>query len=148
MVGYEPDRDILSGIGLIGDPGQLADTIPYGLHGIDIKNGIHILDHHRETFQPHSRIYVLIFKLRIIALPVPVKLGKDIIPDLHKAVAVTAHLTVRLSAAVFLSSVIIDLRAGTAGARPVLPEVIALPGLGISVESGDLFGGHAYVLIP
>ena len=57
-------------------------------------------------------------------MAVIVKLAEYIVPNLDIAVALAAYGTSGLSAAKFLASVIVDLRAGTAGAGAVLPEVV------------------------
>ncbi len=77
-----------------------------------------------------------------MALSVIFKLGEHIVPHLNIAVAVAAYGAARLAAAVLLSSVIVDLRAGTAGACPVLPEIILL------AEAEDPLFRDAHLLIP
>ena len=59
-------------------------------------------------------------------MTVILKLGKYVIPYLNITVAFTAYCTVRLSAAVFFSPIVINLRTGAAGACAVLPEVVFL----------------------
>ena len=148
MVRDQSDGNIIHGIRLIGLAGNSANLIADGLHGIDIKNGIHILHHHGQTLQTHARIDVFIFKLRITALAVAVKLGKHVIPYFHEAIAVAAHLAIRLTASVLLSAIVIDLGTGTAGTCAMLPKVIALSGLRIAIKPRDLLRGNTDLLGP
>ena len=57
-------------------------------------------------------------------VPVIVKLGKYIVPDLHIAVTVAAYPTVCLAAAICLPAVIVHLGARSAGTGAMLPEVV------------------------
>ena len=75
-------------------------------------------------------------------MTVILKLGKYIVPYLDVAVTVTAHCTVRLSAAVLFSTVIVDLGTGTAWTSPMLPEVILL------AEAEDLYGRNTNLISP
>ena len=95
------------------------------LDRIHIKNRIHILHDGCKTLQPHAGVNILLFQFAVIAVAVIVKLGKYVVPDLHITVTLAAYCTVRLATAVLLPAVIIDLRAGAAGARTVLPEVVS-----------------------
>ena len=93
---------------------------------IDIEHGIYTLYYARQTLQPHTCIDILLVKLRIIVMPVIVKLCKYVIPDLHITVAVTPYGTIRLTAAVLGASVIVNFRTGAAWAGAMLPEVVFL----------------------
>ncbi len=148
MVSNKPYGNILILIGLVCCPCKRADTVTDSLHCIDIEYGINILDNYSQSLKSHSRIDILVGKFCISTLTVTVKLGENIVPDFHKSVAVAAHLTVRLSTAVFYSAVIIYLRTGSAGTCTMFPEIIALTGLGITVKSCDLFSRDADFLIP
>ena len=57
-------------------------------------------------------------------MAVIVKLAEYVVPNLDIAVALAAYGTSGFSAAELLASVIVDLRAGAAGAGTVLPEVV------------------------
>ena len=57
-------------------------------------------------------------------MAVIVKLAEYVVPNLDIAVALAAYGTSGFSAAELLASVIVDLRAGAAGAGAVLPEVV------------------------
>ncbi len=81
-------------------------------------------------------------------MTVPLKLGKYIVPDFHKTVAVTAHFTVRSAAAVFHAAVIINFRARAARARAVLPEIITRSRLRIAVKPGDALRRDSDVPVP
>ncbi len=126
MIRNQADGHILFLILLIIAAGIFAYLIPKGAHGIHVKNGIHVLHRHCQALQPHAGVDILLSQFCIMIVPVIVKLGKDIVPDLHIAVAVAAHRTVRAAASVCLSPVIINLRTGTAGTGSVLPEIVFL----------------------
>ncbi len=148
MVCNQPDGHIIYGVGLILFMGHLTDFIPNGFHGVNIKNGIHILHHHRKTLKSHSRVNIFLVQLFVSTFSVPVKLGEYVVPHFHKTVAVTSHLTVRAAASVFFPSVIIDFRTGAAGAGAVLPEIVTCPGFWVAVKPGNLFRRNANVLVP
>ena len=116
MVGNDTDRYVRVIILLIFHARDLAHSRPKRQHRIHIEDRIHILYDARQSLKPHTGIDVFLRKLRIIAVSVIIELGKYVIPDLHIAVAVTAYGTAGLTAAVFLTSVIVNLRTGTAGA--------------------------------
>ena len=59
-----------------------------------------------------------------MTLSVILKLGKYVVPYFHVTVAVTAYCTSRLAAAIFFSTVIVNLGTWTAWTCAVLPEVI------------------------
>ncbi len=46
MVGDQADGYVLLFICLVHSPCNLADPVPYSLHGVYVKHGIHILHHH------------------------------------------------------------------------------------------------------
>ena len=116
MVRNQTDGHILLLILLILAAGKFAHFVTKRPDRIHVKDGIHILHHRRQTLQAHACIDIFLDQLRIVVVPIVVKLGKHIVPDLHIAVAVAAHGTAGLSAAVLFAPVIVDLRTGTAGA--------------------------------
>ena len=122
--------------------GDLADLVGDVHDGVDIEQRVHTLADDGQTLQAHTGIDVLLNEVGVVAVAVIVKLGKDVVPDLHIAVAVASGRTVRLAAAVFLTAVKIDLRAGAARAGAVLPEVILL------TEAGDAALGDADLIAP
>ena len=77
-------------------------------------------------------------------MPVAVRviLAEHQVPDLHITVAVAADLAVRLAAAMFGAAVIVNFRAGTAGAGTVFPEVVLL------AEADHVIGRDADFLGP
>ena len=75
---------------------------------INVEHGVYILHDTGKTLQPHAGINVLLLQLGIIVVSVVIELRKYVVPDLHIPVAVTAHRTIRLSAAIGLASVIIN----------------------------------------
>ena len=126
MIRNQSDRNILLRILLVINPCHTADLIPDCTHRVDIKDRANILHYGSESLETHAGIDILILQLRIMAIAIPIKLGKYIIPDLNETVTVTAHLTAGLTAAVFLTAIIIDLGTGTTGTCPMLPEIICL----------------------
>ncbi len=142
MVRDDPDGNIRIIILMVGYACDLTDLAAQRLHGIHIKNGIHVLYHHCQTFQSHAGVDILLLQFGIISFSVIIKLGKHVVPDFHIAVAVTAHRTVRLSAAVLFTSVIIDLGTGAAGTGAVLPEIVRL------AEAENALRRNADLLIP
>ena len=147
MVGDQPHGHIHSLLRLVSHPGNLADSIPNGFHGVYVKNGVHILHHHGQTLQTHAGVNIFLGKFLIMALSVALKLSEYIVPDFHKAVAVAAHFAVGSAAAILLSPIVIDLRAGAAGTCAVLPEIIAVAVL-VPVKAGDLLCRNTDLLVP
>ena len=122
--------------------GDLADLVGDVHDGVHIEERVHALADNGQTLKAHAGIDVLLNEVGVVAVAVVVKLGKDVVPDLHIAVTVAAGRTVRLTAAVFLAAVKIDLRAGAARAGAVLPEVIVL------AEAGDAALRDANLVAP
>ena len=122
--------------------GELAHLVRDVHDGVDVKQALHALADDRQTLQTHTGVDVLLHEVGVVAVAVVVKLGEDVVPDLHVAVAVAAGRAVGLAAAVLLAAVIINLGAGTAGARAVLPEVILL------AETDDALGRNADLVAP
>ena len=147
MIGNQTHGHIHRILLLILHPCNFTDSVTNCFHGVNIKYGIHILHHYCQTLQPHAGINIFLGKLLVITLAVTLKLGKHIIPYFHKAVTVTPHLTVRLAAAVFDTSVIVNFGTGTARACAMLPEVIAVTVL-VPVKSGNLLRRHTDLLVP
>ena len=105
-------------------PARAAYLVQQCTDGIYIENGIHILNNNSQTLQTHTCIDILLDQFRIIAVSVIIELSKYVVPDFHITVAVAAYGTSGLAAAILLSAVIVDLRAGAAGACAMLPEVV------------------------
>ena len=59
-----------------------------------------------------------------MAVAVILKLAEYVVPDLNVAVTLTAYGASGFSTSKSLTSVIVDLRAGAAGAGAVLPEIV------------------------
>ena len=122
--------------------GDLADLVRDVHDGVHIEERIHTLADNGQTLEAHAGVDVLLNEVRVVAVAVVVKLGKDVVPDLHIAVAVAAGRAVRLAAAIFFAAVKIDLRAGAARAGAMLPEVIVL------AEAGDAALRDANLIAP
>ena len=142
VVGDDAQRDVLFvGLAVVG-AGNLGHLVGDVHDRVHVKKGVHVLAHHRQTLQTHAGVDVLLAEFGVVALAVVVELGKDDIPDLNIAVAVAAHMAVRLAAAVLFAAVIVDLGAGAARTAAVLPEVI------LFAEAVDPVGGDADLLVP
>ena len=122
--------------------GDLADLVGDVHDGVHIEERIHTLADNGQTLKAHAGVDVFLNEVGVVAVAVVVKLGKDVVPDLHIAVAVAAGRAVRLAAAIFFAAVKIDLRAGAARAGAMLPEVIVL------AEAGDTALGDANLVAP
>ena len=142
MVGDNANGNIVLGVFAVSLVRDLADRVENTANGIDLKHVVHALHDARKTLKTHAGIDVLLDKLGIIALAVVVELREDVVPDLHVAVAVAAGLAVRFAAAVFFAAVEIDFRAGTAGTRTVLPEVV------LFAETDDMRFGNTDFVFP
>ena len=124
MIRDQTDGYIFIIILLIFTACKFAYLVTQGAHRIHIKDGVHILYNRRQTLQSHTGVNVFLSQFCIIVITVIIKLSKYVVPDFHITVAVAANGTIRLFAAVLLSPVIIYLRAWTAWACAVLPEII------------------------
>ena len=142
MVRHDADGNVPFVFFLIGLARQLADPVSERLNGVHVKNGIHILHHRGQTLQTHARIDVLLDQVSVVAVSVIVELGEHVVPHLDITVAVAAHRTAGLSAAVLLAAVIVYLGAGAAGAGAVLPEIVLFS------ETEDPLRRDADLLIP
>ena len=142
MVCNQADRHVFFFIFFISNMRILTHLIPQSLYRVHIKDGIHILHNDCQTLQTHSGINILLLKFGIISVPIIIKLGKYVIPNLHIAVAFTAYCTIRAAASVFLPSVIINFRTRSAGPRTMLPEVITL------TKSENTLRRNPYFFIP
>ena len=142
VIGDDPQGHVHLHALAIGCTGELGDLIGDVHDGVHIEQAVYILADHRQTLQAHAGVDVFLSQLGVVALAVVVKLGENVVPDLHIAVAVAAHGAVRLAAAVLLAPVIIDFRAGAAGAGAVLPEIVGL------AEAENPICGYANLLVP
>ena len=81
-------------------------------------------------------------KLCISAVTHIVKLGENVVPYFHIAVAVAPRLAVGAAAAVFFAAVEVYFAARSAGSCPMLPKVI------LFAEPYNVAFGHAYFIAP
>ena len=105
---------------------DLAYQVTKCTDGIYIKDRVNILNNNCQTLKTHTCIDVLLFQGCIVSVSIVLKLSEYVIPYFHVTVAVAAYSTARFSAAIFLSTVIVDLRTWTARTCAMLPEVIFL----------------------
>ena len=124
MVCDQTDGNIVLMMYPIRFAGNPTYQVTKGTDGIYIENGIYVLDNNSQTLKTHTGINILLFQSCIIAISVILKLGKYVVPYFHVTVAVTAYCTSRLAAAIFFSTVIVNLGTWTAWTCAVLPEVI------------------------
>lgn len=85
------------------------ELVAESLDRINIKYRINILNNNCESLKTHTCIYVLLLKLCVVVVSVIVELCKYVVPNLHVSVTVTAYSTARLTAAILLASVIVNL---------------------------------------
>ena len=142
MVRDQTQGYILLMVRIVGRACQAAYLIQQRTDGIYIENGIHVLNNNSQTLQTHTGINILMGQFNIVTLAISIKLRKYVVPDLHVTIAVAAYGTSGLAAAISFSAVIVDLRAGTAGACSVLPEVVFL------AEAKDTLRRDALLLVP
>ena len=142
VVGDDADGDVLLGVGTVGLAGDVLHMVQHALDGIDLEQVAHALHHAGQTLQTHAGINVGACQTLVMALAVGVELAEHQVPDLHIAVAVTAHAAGRLAAAILGAAVEVDLRAGAARTGAVLPEVVFL------AQTDHVVGGNAHLLGP
>ena len=82
MVGNQTDGDVIQRVRVISLAAHLTDLVTDGFHGINVEHGIHILHNHRQTLQAHAGVDVLVLQLLVMALAIPVELGKHVVPHL------------------------------------------------------------------
>ena len=142
VVRDDAQRDILLMAHAIVRAGDLRDLVGDVHDGVDIEQGVNVLAGNGKTLEAHAGVDVLLDEVGIVAVAVVVKLGEDVVPDLHIAVAVAADGAAGLAAAILLAAVIIDLGAGAARAGAMLPEVVLL------AEAENAVGRDADLLVP
>ena len=115
MVGDNAERDVALGVLAVLNSRDLGDVFHDILNGIDKEEVVNALHYAGETLKTHARIDVRVVERSVVAVAVVLELGKYEVPDLNKAVALAADVTVGLAAAVFVAAVKVDFGAGTAG---------------------------------
>ena len=111
-------------------------------YGINVKEGVNTLHYTGKTLKPHTRIDIAVLQTLVVTVTVVIELGKYQIPYFHKAVAITAYLTVGTAASLFGASVEEYFGTRTARTFAMLPEVILL------AEAGDMGFGKTYNVVP
>jgi len=142
MVGDDPEGYVLLLALAVAGTGDLRNLIGNVHHGVHIEQRVHILADNSQTLKAHTGIDVLLLQHSVVVMTIVVKLREHQIPNFHIAVAVATHSAAGLAAAVLLTAVIVYLRAGTAGAGAMLPEVVLL------AEFEDTVFGNANILVP
>ena len=142
VVGNNTQGDItLIALAIFGT-GQLRHLVGDVHDSVNLEQAVDALHDTGQTFQTHTGINVLLAQLGIIAVTIVIKLGENVIPDLHVTVAVTANGTTGLAAAILGTTVIVDLGAGATGTGAMLPEVISL------AKTENMIGGNTNLLVP
>ena len=126
MVCYNAQRNVRDMIFAVFDAGHLRNAGKNVLYRVNVEKAVNVLHNAGKSFKPHTRVDILLFKRGIVIMSVIVELGENDVPELNVSVAVTADMAVGTSAAFVRASVEVYLRAGTAGTRAVLPEVVLL----------------------
>ena len=140
VVGDDTQRAAGTGIviGVIGLAADLLTELDEVLHQIAVVVSSLVLHNSGHALQAHACIEVAMRQLRHGAVLLAVVLGKDEVPELQEAVAVTAGLAGRATATDLLAHVKVDLGARAAGAGGTsCPEVIVL------AQAGDVVLGNA-----
>ena len=96
MVGDDTDGDVILGVLTVGLTGNVLHMVQHALNGIHLKQVAHALHHAGQTLQAHAGIDVGACQTLVVALAVGIELAEHQVPDLHIAVAVTAHAAGRL----------------------------------------------------
>ena len=142
MIGNYTKGYIVLFVVMIMHTGNFRNFLHYILHGIHFKQVIHTLQYTSKALKTHTRIYVLLNKIRIIAVSVIIELAENNIPKLRISVAITAGGAGRFTAAVFFTAVKIDLTARAARSLTMFPEIIFL------TEPNDMGRINAYFIGP
>ena len=123
MICNNTERDIILLVLQIMLMGKYGNLFHHRLVGIHIKERRNVLADHGKTLQSHTGIDVFLNQIRIMPVPIVVELREHNIPYLNKTVSFTAHHVFR-SGSVLFSTVVVNLRAGTAGTGTMLPEIV------------------------
>ena len=142
VVGDNADRNIVVSVSAVGLARDSANVVDYLTDGVDLEHIVNALHYASETLESHTGIYVLLSKLGVVAVAVVVELRENVVPDLHKSVAVASGLTVGRATAVLDASVKVYLGAGATRTGAVLPEVVLL------TETNYVCGINADLIYP
>ena len=142
MVGDNAQGDILFLVLVVLDARYLHDVLHDVLDGVDLEEVVHALHDAGEALKTHTGIDIAALEAGIVIVAIVIKLSENEVPELNISVAVAADSAGRRTAAVLLAAVEIELRAGTAGACAVLPEVI------LFTETNHMVGRNAELLRP
>ena len=126
-------------VGSAGNAGNMVGDVHNRIH---IEQAANALADNRQTLQTHAGVDILLCQLGVVALTVVIELGEHIVPHFHKTIAITARTAAGLTATKLLTTVVVDLRAGTARTGAMLPEVVLL------AQSGHVILGNADHLSP
>ena len=142
MVRDNTKRNVALFVGVIFNAGDFCNVFHNVLDCVNLKKIVDILSNTGKPFKTHACINIGMGKRSIMIMSVVLKLSENEVPKLNISVALAAYLTIRLSATVLGSSVVINLRARAARTCSVLPEVILL------AEANHVALLYAYLLCP
>ena len=127
MIGNNSDRNVFFIFLAVLTACDLAHLISDSLDGINIKDRINALHKSSKSFKAHTCVDILLFQRSIGSVLVSFKLCENKVPELHISVAIAAYRTIRFTASVLLTTIKIDLRAGTTGTVcSCFPEIVFL----------------------
>ena len=141
VIGDDAQGQVALGILAVGHAGQTLAHGHQAAQHVGLVVGLHALHDGGHALEPHARVDVLLRQRHQGAVLLAVVLGEHAVPVLEEPVAVAARRAVGAAAAELGALVVVDLRAGTAGAGGAgAPEVVVL------AEARDVILGHAQVL--
>ncbi len=143
MISNNPHSCIVSSVIIIGPARKFNDPVNEWSKEIAVEIIIFALKNSSNPLQPHAGINGGLGQLCHGAVCIPIKLHKNQIPELQKAVTVATNCTVRIIASVFRALVNMDLRAGTTGTGIAhCPEIICL------TQANNATLGQIFYLFP
>ena len=131
VVSHDAQSQVSLTVFAIGDPCQALPYRDEAAQDICLVVGLHALHDGGDALQAHARVDVLLRQLLQGAVFLAVILGKNAVPVLQEAIAITAGGAIRATATEFRTLVIVELRArptGTGGSSA--PKVIIFAQLG------------------
>ena len=129
MVGDDAEATARTGVIVthIRDARNLLTQTNEPLHDVAVVERALVLHDGAHALETHAGIEVAVRQLRHGAVLLAVELGEHEVPVLEEAIAIAAGRAVRTTAAHILTLIVVNLRAGTAGAgRAGSPEIVIL----------------------
>ena len=142
MVGNHADGHIGVVIFAVFHMGQAAHIIQNMTDRVHFKKIVDTLHNGGQTFKSHARVDVRMVQGCVIVIFVPVKLGKDQVPEFFITVAIASRRAVGFTASVFFPAIIENFGAGAAGAGAVFPEIVFFS------QTGNVIFRYAHHIMP